>query len=745
MKGSALLPEIGKLSPGDHLASFFRDERERMAILVPFVESSLARGRRTFLLHGEHGLPRELQRLVSGGGRAGALATSGTRYRYGASPERDRLVGLPAGELLKGDEEGVEPCGSRFLEFVVEQARRAVAEGYSGLAVACDMSCLSRHRVPFEVASFERRYDEFLNCLPVTSLCEFDLSLWKAETLLELMGSHPLLALEEGSLHENIFYEGPGERAGEGEARQILERRLSRVRERKRLESERDGARLFAEAIVRTIREPLLVLDESLKVVSANPAFEAAFSVELEQVKGWDLDKLAAGALGSPALLHLLTEVIPKSTSVEDLELEVCLPRLGKRIFRLNARRVVDKERFPPFILVTLEDETERRRQREMLEELNRTLLVLGSDFLENMETITRACGHILGGGTAFYIRVEDERVIGLGAGEGDAGVVSFSLPCPLIGLAEALGGYKQALVVKDITRGPASLGEDPLVRHYGFVSYLGHPVSLGGKTVGLLSCYFREPRDFGPEERHLAGILARALAIEEERYRKERSLKDFVDIASHELRHPLTLIKGYAATLRHLLPNAGTETIDEVLKAVELGAERMNELVKKLLDLSRLERGKFIATKVPSDLCKLLGRAVEEARVERPCVRFRKRGDIPPVSADPEAIYKVAVILLENALKFSPHGTPVDVGVRLQGREVVVHVADRGPGVPPRLRNRIFEKFVQADPAKHHHTPGMGIGLYLAREIVEAHGGRIWCERRRGGGSVFRFTLPLA
>lgn len=216
------------------------------------------------------------------------------------------------------------------------------------------------------------------------------------------------------------------------------------------------------------------------------------------------------------------------------------------------------------------------------------------------------------------------------------------------------------------------------------------------------------------------------------------------MDIASHELRHPLTLIKGYAATFMHLIPKAESGVIGEVLRAVELGADRMNELVKKLLDLSRMERGRFITAKTPSHLCSLLRRAVEESRIERDNIRMRKWGFIPLVDADPEAIYEVAVILLENALKFSPNGSPVDVGIKVIGQEVMIHVADRGPGVPPPLRRRIFEKFVQADSVDHHHAPGMGIGLYLAREIVEAHGGRIWCEGRKGGGSVFRFTLPL-
>lgn len=739
MKGNYLLPEITRLSHGDHLLSFFRDERERKAVLIPFIESSLARGEKALLLHGEEGPPHWLEDLDPGKGKPVARAARPNPTGRGIPPVTASVTPLPVGKLFQGR----EPIGDSILDMVARQARQANREGYTGVALACDMGFLSGLWDAETVISFERRYDAALRGLPVVSLCEFDLSLWDARTVLGLMGSHPLLAME-GSLYENIFYEGPGERAGEGEGWETFERRMARIRERKSLELERDRARLFAEAIVRTVRESLLVLDGDLRVISANPAFEETFAVELERVKGMHLGRLAAGALRSPGLMHLLAEVILKRSSVEDMELEVDLPHLGKRFLRLNARRVVDEGRFPPLILVALEDETDRHRQREAVEILNRTFLGLGSDYLDNMDAITRACSRILGCSMALYLRLEGGRIIGLGAGKCDTGLYGFSPDCPLIGLAEAQRGRAGALAIRDIPSSPASLGEDPLVKEHGFAAYLGHPVNLGERSVGLLSCYYGSPRDFGPEDEHLVGILAKALAIEEERYQKERSLKDFVDIASHELRHPLTLIKGYTATLRHLLPTAGREVIEEVLRAVELGADRMNELVKKLLDLSRLERGRFIATKVPSDICSLLRRAVEEAKVERPRVRLRKRGEVPPVMADPEAIYEVMVILLENALKFSPHGTPVDVGVKATEKEITVHVADRGVGVPPRLRTRIFDKFAQADPAEHHHTPGMGIGLYLAREIVETHGGRIWCEGRRGGGSVFRFTLPI-
>ena len=112
----------------------------------------------------------------------------------------------------------------------------------------------------------------------------------------------------------------------------------------------------------------------------------------------------------------------------------------------------------------------------------------------------------------------------------------------------------------------------------------------------------------------------------------------------------------------------------------------------------------------------------------------------------DGEKIVQLMVILLENAVKYSPSGDPIEVEVEAEAGEqgaALVSVKDRGIGVAEPDRERVFDRFFQVEDVLHHSTPGMGMGLYIARNIVEAHGGRIWCEAREGGGSAFRFTLP--
>jgi two-component system sensor histidine kinase KdpD len=114
---------------------------------------------------------------------------------------------------------------------------------------------------------------------------------------------------------------------------------------------------------------------------------------------------------------------------------------------------------------------------------------------------------------------------------------------------------------------------------------------------------------------------------------------------------------------------------------------------------------------------------------------------DLPLVLIDSVLIEQVLVNLLENAIKFTPSGSPIDLAAWAEGQKVIVEVADRGPGLPPGEEERIFDKFYRVQPTD---SGGVGLGLTICRAIVEAHGGRIWAANRAGGGAVFYFTLPL-
>jgi signal transduction histidine kinase len=146
-------------------------------------------------------------------------------------------------------------------------------------------------------------------------------------------------------------------------------------------------------------------------------------------------------------------------------------------------------------------------------------------------------------------------------------------------------------------------------------------------------------------------------------------------------------------------------------------------------------------------DMVPLLERVLREMRQKMPQRTFslalpeEKMG----CEADPERIHDLLVILLDNAVKYSPEGSEVTLAGEVAGGEIVVSVLDRGIGVPAEHSDKVFERFYQVEEAQYHSTPGLGLGLFLARQVVEAQGGRIWHEQREGGGSAFRFTLPLS
>jgi two-component system, OmpR family, sensor histidine kinase KdpD len=208
----------------------------------------------------------------------------------------------------------------------------------------------------------------------------------------------------------------------------------------------------------------------------------------------------------------------------------------------------------------------------------------------------------------------------------------------------------------------------------------------------------------------------------------------------SHDLRTPLAVITGAASTLleEKIEPTVRRELTDTILHE----SERLNRLVQNLLDMSRLEAGALRIAKQWQPIEEVVGSAL--GRMEKVLgirnVVVRMADGITLVPLDSVLVEQVFVNLLENAAKYSPAGTPIELIVRASPVEVEIEVADRGPGVPQGQEERIFEKFHRGSSA----PGGAGLGLAICRGIVLAHGGRIWVERRDGGGSSFRFTLPI-
>ena len=240
-------------------------------------------------------------------------------------------------------------------------------------------------------------------------------------------------------------------------------------------------------------------------------------------------------------------------------------------------------------------------------------------------------------------------------------------------------------------------------------------------------------------------GELARAFnRMSSDLAQVERLRRELVANVSHELKTPISALRAH---LENLLD--GVEEPDRATLQVMLAqSERLSRLVEQLLDLSRLESGDVPFERSAVELAPLVREVSSEVRVGLPD-GVRVVGEIspglPPVWADRERLHQVVFNLLDNALRFTPRGGTVTISAARSGDALQVRVADTGPGIPPEHLPYVFERFYRVDQARSRGDGGTGIGLAIARSIVEAHGGRIWAESEVGSGSTFGFELPIA
>lgn len=228
---------------------------------------------------------------------------------------------------------------------------------------------------------------------------------------------------------------------------------------------------------------------------------------------------------------------------------------------------------------------------------------------------------------------------------------------------------------------------------------------------------------------------------------RLEAVRKDFVANVSHELRTPLSVIKGYVETLVD-----GGETVpgadrDRFLKTIQRHTDRLNSLLEDLLTLSRLESIHPGLSREDTDIGQLLGAIMEDYRSRPAAAGHRLQASVQPgigpVFLDPLKLTQALENLVDNAIKYTPAGSGIELVARTEGNTVQLGVKDNGPGVPAADLPHIFERFYRVDKGRSRDKGGTGLGLSIVKHIVTLHGGRVWAESNLGEGSVFWMTLP--
>jgi two-component system sensor histidine kinase KdpD len=272
-------------------------------------------------------------------------------------------------------------------------------------------------------------------------------------------------------------------------------------------------------------------------------------------------------------------------------------------------------------------------------------------------------------------------------------------------------------------------------------------PVRLGIRSLGCLAVTGVLPSE---QTLRAIGNLA-AMAIEKARAfddasrsesaRQSEALKSaLVDSLAHDIKTPLTSIKAAVTSLL----GAAEPSQRELLTIIDEEADRLNRLAEEAGAMARIEAGKLHLEKRPVAVAELVSSALSALPADARPVTVKGAATLPLVEADPEFAAQVVKQLVENAFKYSPAGSPVSISAERRDAKIVIGVADSGSGIEENERTRIFDKFFRG--RRHRFdTKGTGMGLAIAKGIVDAHGERIWVETEPGEGSVFYFTLPVA
>ncbi|WP_113660925.1 ATP-binding response regulator [Pedobacter nanyangensis] len=307
--------------------------------------------------------------------------------------------------------------------------------------------------------------------------------------------------------------------------------------------------------------------------------------------------------------------------------------------------------------------------------------------------------------------------------------------------VAEVISGYSKAKETAIIFLSAANTEFRFIAKGYssGGLDYITKPVDINILLLKIKTFY----RIY--EQNRKLGEVQKAL-LEEIEFRKEAELKkdEFISIASHELKTPLTSVKGYIQLLERGLAKGDIDLVKSHLSKAQIQLEKLNGLIADLLDISKIESGKLKFNKQYFDMDTLLDNIVEVMHQSAPDFKITKKGQVKvKVFGDEMRIEQVIVNFLTNAIKYSPGTNEVLLNVRLQNNELYIGVKDFGIGMQPEQLKRVFEKFYRVEETSHRFQ-GLGIGLYISSEIIKRHGGQINVNSVYGEGSEFYFTIPI-
>jgi two-component system CheB/CheR fusion protein len=526
---------------------------------------------------------------------------------------------------------------------------------------------------------------------------------------------------------------------------------------RKELEATKlaeDAAREYAESIINTIREPLISLDQDLRVVTASRSFYEFFKVKPEETVGQLIYDLGNKQWDIPKLRELLETILPQKATFDNYEVEHDFTTIGRRIMLLNARqiqRVLGKERI---ILLAIEDITERKEIEAGLEKTRKELEIIkktadeASEFAESVINTVREPLisldqdlRVVAVSRSFYefFKVKPEETMGHLIY--DLGNKQWDIP-KLRELLEDILPQKATFDNYEVEHDFTTIGRRIMLLNARQIQRV-----LGKDRIILLAIEDITERREIENGLNTAHEELKALAAELNRTARVKS--EFLANMSHELRTPLNSINGFSEVLSDETFGPLNEKQKRYVNNVLTSGKHLLALINQILDMAKLEAGKMklALSDLPmksllNELSLLVADMVTKKKLH---MALEIADDLPDIEADELKVKEIIYNLLSNAVKYTPEGGEIGMRARKAGTKIEIVVWDTGIGIAPENMEKIFEGFFRVDTPYSRVTEGTGLGLPLSKKLVELHGGKLSVESAGlNKGTSIRFTLPI-
>jgi len=510
----------------------------------------------------------------------------------------------------------------------------------------------------------------------------------------------------------------------------------------------------YSESIINTVREPLIVLDQDLRVVTVSRSFYDFFKVKPEETVGQLIYDLGNKQWNIPKLRELLEDILPKKVSFDNYEVAHNFSAIGRRIMLLNARQIQRASGKERIILLAIEDITERREIEAGLEKTRKELEVIkqcadeASDFAESVINTVREPLislnqdlRVVTVSRSFYefFKVKPEETVGQLIY--DLGNKQWNIP-KLRELLENILPKKAAFDNYEVEHDFATIGRRIMLLNARQIQR-----ASGKERIILLAIEdITERREI---ENGLGKAHEELKALADELKRVARVKSEFLANMSHELRTPLNSINGFSEVLYDETFGPLNEKQKKYVNNVLTSGKHLLLLINQILDMAKVEAGKMklsislISVKnLLNEISLLLADMMNKKKIE---MAIEIAENLPDIEADELKVKEIIYNLLSNAVKFTPEGNKIGLRAVKADSGIEILVWDTGVGIAPENMGKIFEGFFRVDTPYSRVTEGTGLGLPLSKKLVELHGGNLSVESRGlNYGTSVRFTLPV-